>query len=151
MIRERLSGDLKTAVTIDDADRIATLRLICAAVKDKDLAAQQSDNIQGVSDEEVLAILIKMLKQREASIADYEQSGRLDLADQERNEMNIIREYLPRPLSDKEVSQAIARAIEQTGAKSVRDINRVMAHLKARHAGRMDFSHACSELKNCFR
>lgn len=151
MIRERLSGDLKAAVTTDDAERIATLRLICAAVKDKDLATQRSDNIQGASEEEVLAILNKMLKQREESITNYEQSGRIDLAEQERNEVSIIREYLPRPLSDREVSQAIARAIEQTGAKGVRDINRVMAQLKANHPGRMDFSQACSQLKNCFR
>ena len=151
MLRERLSGDLKAAISDDDAERIATLRLICAAVKDRDLAAQRSDNIQGVSDGDILAILTKMIKQREASVSGYEESGRLDLAEQERNEISIIREYLPRPLTEREVSQAIACAIEHTGARSVRDIHRVMAHLKAKHTGRMDFVQACSELKNAFR
>jgi uncharacterized protein len=151
MIRERLSGDLKAAINSEDADRVATLRLICAAIKDRDFAATRSDNIQSVSEEEVRAILEKMVKQREQAIGTYEESGRLDLADQERKEIRIIREYLPRPLTDSEMSQAIARAIEQTGAQGVRDISRVMAHLKAQHSGRMDFTRACCRLKDSFR
>jgi uncharacterized protein len=151
MIRERLSGDLKVAITSEDAGRVATLRLICAAIKDRDFAATRSDNIQSVSEDEVRAILEKMVKQREQSIEGYEESGRLDLADQERNEIRIIREYLPRPLTEREMNQAIASAIEQTGAQGVRDINRVMAHLKARHSGRMDFTRACCQLKDSFR
>lgn len=151
MIREKLSGDLKAAVNSEDADRVATLRLICAAIKDRDFAATRSDNVEGVSEEEVRAILEKMVRQREASIAGYEESGRLDLAEQERNEIRIIREYLPRPLTDKEVKKAIDSAIEETGARGVRDINRVMAHLKAHHSGRMDFTRACCQLKDSFR
>lgn len=124
---------------------------MCAAIKDRDLAATQADNVEGLSEAEVREILVKMVKQREKSIADYEESGRLDLAAEERAEIDIIREYLPRPLTDREMDQAIAKAIESTGAQSVRDINRVMAHLKDRHAGRMDFSRACSQLKASFR
>lgn len=151
MIRERLSGDLKSAIKSEDAHRVATLRLICAAIKDRDLATARADNADGLSDEEVRAILVKMVKQREQSIADFEESGRLDLAEEEKAEIDIIREYLPRPFSDSEMDQAIAKAIEKTGAQGVRDINRVMSHLKARHAGRMDFTRACCQLKNSFR
>ncbi|MEM8570875.1 MAG: GatB/YqeY domain-containing protein [Pseudomonadota bacterium] len=151
MIRDRLSSDLKAAVETDDADRIATLRLICAAIKDRDIAVMRGDNTEGASEDEVRAILTKMIKQREESVTEYEESGRLDLASQERDEISVIREYLPRPFSENEMRAAIATAIESTGARSVRDINRVMAHLKAKHSGRMDFSRACCQLKQSFR
>lgn len=151
MIRDRLSGDLKAAVNSDDPERTATLRLICAAVKDRDLCTQRGDSDTGVSEAEILDILAKMINQRETSARDYEEAGQLDLARQERKEIKILREYLPRPFTDREVSQAISRAIDETGASSVRDINRVMAHLKEKHSGRMDFSNACSRVKNAFR
>jgi uncharacterized protein len=151
MIRERLSGDLKTAVKSDDANRAATLRLICATIRDRDSASQSGDNATGVSDGAIMDLLSRMISQREQSIADYEESGRLDLAEQERAEIAVIKGYLPRQMSETEVQTAISEALRRTGASSVRDINRVMAHLKSKHTGQMDFSRACTALKNTFR
>jgi uncharacterized protein len=151
MIRERLSGDLKAAIKADDTNRAATLRLICATIRDRDTAAKSGDNVTGVSDEEILELLSRMIGQRQRSIETYEESGQLDLVEQERNEISIIKDYLPRQLSENEIQVAISDAVKRTGACSVRDINRVMAHLKSRHTGQMDFSRACTAVKNTFR
>ncbi len=151
MIRERFSGDLKDAIKARDSQRVSTLRLICAAVKDRDIAARTEDNSDGVSDADIVAILGKMVKQRQESARLYEEGGRLDLADQEREEIEIIREYLPRQMSENEVDQAVAEAIEETGASSIRDMGKVMAALKARHTGKMDFSRAGMAIKQAFR
>jgi uncharacterized protein YqeY len=151
MIRERISGDLKSAIKSRDAQRVSTLRLITAAVKDRDIAARTTDNPEGVSDDEILGILAKMIKQRQESARAYEEGGRLDLADQEREEATIIREYLPRQMSETEVEQAVAAAIEDTGASSIRDMGKVMAHLKAQHTGKMDFARAGAAIKQAFR
>ena len=151
MIRERFSGDLKDAIKAKDARRVSTLRLICAAVKDRDIAARTGDNSTGCTDPEIQAILAKMIKQRQDSVVAYEEAGRLDLAAQERAEIEIIREYLPRQMSESEVQQAIADAIENTGAASIRDMGKVMAHLKARHTGQMDFARAGAQIKQAFR
>ncbi|HVL19482.1 MAG TPA: GatB/YqeY domain-containing protein [Amaricoccus sp.] len=149
MIRERFAGDLKDAIKSKDAPRVSTLRLICAAVKDRDIAARTEDS--GVGDAEVLAILAKMIRQREESARIYEEAGRLDLAEQERGEIAIIRGYLPKQMSESEVEKAVAQAIGETGACSIRDMGKVMAHLKAKHAGRMDFARAGAALKQAFR
>jgi uncharacterized protein len=151
MIRERFSGDLKEAIKSKDAQRVSTLRLICAAVKDRDIAARTEDNADGVSDADILAILVKMIKQRQESARTYEEAGRLDLAEQEREEVGIIRDYLPRQMSDTEVEKAVAAAIEDTGACSIRDMGKVMATLKARHTGKMDFALAGAAIKQAFR
>jgi uncharacterized protein len=150
MIRERFSGDLKEAIKSKDAQRVSTLRLICAAVKDRDIAARTEDNADGVSDADILAILVKMIKQRQESARTYEEAGRLDLAEQEREEVGIIRDYLPRQMSDTEVEKAVAAAIEDTGACSIRDMGKVMATLKARHTGKMDFALAGAAIKQAF-
>ena len=107
MIRERFAGDLKEAIKAKDAPRVSTLRLICAAVKDRDIAARTEDN-RGVGEAEILAILAKMIKQREESARIYEEAGRLDLAAQERDEIAIIRGYLPKQMSESEVEKAVA-------------------------------------------
>ncbi len=151
MIRERLSGDLKSAIDSDDVDRAATLRLIMAAVKDRDLAARTCDNDVGVTDAEVMGILQRMIHQREQSAHQYEEAGQLELAEAEREEIKVIRSFLPRQMSEDEQRRAIADAISTTGAKSIRDISRVMTHLKDRHFGKMDFSRACADLKDSFR
>jgi uncharacterized protein YqeY len=151
MIRERISVDLKSAIKAQDAQRVSTLRLICAAVKDRDIAARTTDNVDGVSDEEIVGILVRMTKQRIESARAYEEGGRLDLAEQEREEAAIVRDYLPRQMSETEVEQAVAEAIEDTGARSIRDMGKVMAHLKARHTGRMDFARAGAAIKQAFR
>jgi uncharacterized protein YqeY len=151
MIRERFAGDLKEAIKSKDAPRVSTLRLICAAVKDRDIAARTDDSAEGVGDAEILAILAKMIRQREESARTYEEAGRLDLAAQERDEIAIIRGYLPKQMSEREVEKAVADAIGETGACSIRDMGKVMAHLKARHNGKMDFARAGAAVKQAFR
>ena len=149
--RERFAADLKEAIKARDTKRISTLRLITAAIKDRDIAARTEDNADGVGDAEILAILAKMIRQREESARLYEEGGRLDLAEQERSEIAIIRDYLPRQMSEAEVDAAITRAIEETGASSIRDMGKVMATLKARHTGQMDFSRVGVAVKQAFR
>lgn len=151
MIRERFAEDLKAAIKARDAKRTSTLRLITAAVKDRDIAARTEDNADGVGDAEVQAILGKMIRQRQESARAYDEGGRLDLAEQERQEISIILDYLPRQMSESEVETAVARAIEETGASSIRDMGKVMAVLKARHAGQMDFSRIGATVKQSFR
>ncbi len=148
MIRERLAADLKVAIKAKEAQRVSTLRLILAAIKDRDIAARAGDNTEGVNRAEILAILAKMIRQRQESAKAYEEAGRLELAAQENAEIEIIRDYLPRQLSQTEVDAAIATAIEETGAHSIRDMGRVMAELKARHTGQMDFARAGSAIKS---
>ena len=151
MIRERFAGDLKEAIKSRDAPRVSTLRLICAAIKDRDIAARTDDNVEGCGDAEILAILGKMIRQREESARTYEEAGRLDLAAQERDEIVIIRGYLPKQMSEREVEKAVEDAIGETGACSIRDMGKVMAHLKARHTGKMDFARAGAAIKQAFR
>lgn len=151
MIRERFSTDLKEAIKAKEQTRVATLRLICAAVKDRDIAAKSDDSVEGVSDQDILKILVKMIRQREESAVSYEEAGQLDLAAQEREEIGILREYLPRQMSETEVEQAVANAIVDCRACSVRDLGKVMATLKARHTGKMDFALAGAAVKQAFR
>ena len=110
MIRERFAGDLKEAIKAKDAPRVSTLQLICAAVKDRDIAARTEDSSEGVGEAEILAILAKMIKQREESARIYDEAGRLDLAEQEREEIAIIRGYLPKQMSESEVEKAVAES-----------------------------------------
>lgn len=138
-MRTRVNDALKQAMKDKDAARLATLRLINAAIKDKDIAARGSGEEGGVSDAEVLAILGKMVKQRQESARVYEEGGRLDLAERELAEIGVIEEFLPRQLTDKEIDAAIRAAIEATGAESIRDMGKVMGTLKERHTGQMDF------------
>lgn len=147
MLRERFSADLKDALKARDAASVSTLRLILAAIKDRDIAARTGDNTEGVSDADILAILGKMIRQREESARTYDEGGRLDLAQKERDEIEIIRRYLPRQLTDTEVRKAIDSAIAETGAASIRDMGRVMAALKERHTGQMDFAKAGAAIK----
>ena len=116
-----------------------------------DTRARTEDNYDGVSDADIISILGRMVKQRQESARAYEEGGRIDLAEQERQEIEIIREYLPRQMSENEVDKAVAEAIEETGACSIRDMGKVMAALKARHTGRMDFSRAGMAVKQAFR
>lgn len=151
MIRERFAGDLRDAIRAKDATRVSTLRLVTAAIKDRDIAARTGDNPDGVPDTEILAILAKMIRQRQESAEVYDQAGRLDLAERERAEITILREYLPKQMSEREVEQAVVDAIAQTGATSVRDMGRVMSLLKERHTGKMDFARAGAAIKQAFR
>lgn len=146
-LRERISAGLKDAMREKDAIRLSTLRLINAAIKDQDIAARGDGRADGVDDATVLAILGKMVKQRQESARAYEEGGRLELAEKERAEIAIIEGFLPRQLSQAEVDAAIAAAIAEVGATGLRDMGRVMAALKTRHAGQMDFAAAGAQIK----
>ncbi|KZY52956.1 MULTISPECIES: GatB/YqeY domain-containing protein [Sulfitobacter] len=138
-LRMRISDALKQAMKDKAADRLSTLRLINAAIKDKDIAARANGKDEGVSDAEVLGILSKMAKQRQESARAYEEGGRLDLAEREREEVEVIEEFLPRQLSVTETAAAVDKAVADVGATSIRDMGKVMGLLKERYTGQMDF------------
>lgn len=141
-MRERLSDALKDAVRGKDKLRVSTLRLIHAAIKDRDIAARTDGPDAGVSDAEILEILAKMIKQRQESVATYEQAGRLELAAQEQAEIEVIREFMPRQLEGEEMEAAVEKAVADIGAGSLKDMGKVMGELKSRYAGQMDFAKA---------
>ncbi len=142
MLRERLREELKLATLARDQHKLSTLRLILAALKDRDIAARGNGHTDGVSDDEILQLLTKMVKQRRESIRLYEQGGRIDLAGREAEEIAIIETFLPRQLDDDEIAAAIAEVIADVGAKGLKDMGPTMAALKGRYAGRMDFAKA---------
>ncbi len=138
-MRERIGAALKDAMKSRDAERLSTLRLINAAIKDKDIALRGEGGDATVGDAEVLAILGRMVKQRQESARAYEEGGRLELAEKELAEIKVIEDFLPRQLTPEEVGAAVDAAIAEVGASSIRDMGRVMAVLKARYTGQMDF------------
>jgi len=138
-MRSTLAAALKDALKAKEATRLSTLRLINAAIKDREISLRGDDSAEGVGDTEIMAILAKMIKQRQDSVRAYEEAGRLELAQREQEEIGIIQEFLPKQLDDSEVQNAISTAIEKTGAASIRDMGRVMAVLKTDFAGQMDF------------
>lgn len=138
-MRNRVNLALKDAMKAKEADRLSTLRLINAAIKDRDIAARGNGEDGGVSDAEVLGIMGKMVKQRQESARAYEEGGRLELAEKELAEIKVIEEFLPRQLSEAESAAAVDAAIAEVGAESIRDMGKVMAVLKTRHTGQMDF------------
>ena len=141
-LRDRIGEALKAAMKDKDADRLSTLRLINAAIKDRDIAkrSEGGDSADaGVGDADILQILGKMVKQRQDSAHAYEEGGRLEMAEKEREEITVIEEFLPRKLSEEETAKAIDAAIRETDATSIRDMGKVMAALKAKYAGRMEF------------
>jgi uncharacterized protein YqeY len=138
---------MKTAMLDKEADRLATLRLINAAIKDRDIALRGEGNSDGVDDGAILGILGKMVKQRQDSAQQYEAAGRNDLACRERFEIKVIEEFLPKQLSDDEVKAAVQKAVTSVGAESIRDMGRVMGILKSNYAGQMDFGKAGGAVK----
>jgi uncharacterized protein YqeY len=141
-LRGRIAEALKAAMKDKDADRLSTLRLINAAIKDRDIAKRSEGGDvadAGVGDGEILQILGKMVKQRQDSAQAYEEGGRLELAEKELAEITVIEEFLPRQLDEAETSAAIDAAISETGASSIRDMGKVMGALKAKYTGQMDF------------
>jgi uncharacterized protein YqeY len=145
-MRETITAALKTATKAQDKRRISTLRLVSAAIKDCDIAARTAGKGEA-TDAELLELFAKMIKQREESEKIYREAGRAELATQEAEEIAIIREFLPAQLSDADAQKAIADAIAETGASSVKDMGKVMAALKARYAGQMDFAKASALVK----
>lgn len=138
-IRERINAALKEAMRAKEADRLSTLRLVNAAIKDREIALRGEGEGEEVGEDAILAILGKMVKQRIESARAYEEGGRIELAEKERAEIRVIEEFLPRQLNEAEVEAAIDAAIAAVGATSIRDMGKVMAALKAQHTGQMDF------------
>lgn len=146
MLREKFNEALKDAMRAKDARKVGTLRLINSALKDKDIEARGLGKAP-LNDEEVLALLQKMIKQRNDSIEAYEKAGRADLVAQEQEEKAIIEAYLPQQMDLEEVKAAVRAVIASTGAASVKDMGKVMGELKAKFAGKMDFSKANGVVK----
>jgi hypothetical protein len=146
-MREQISEALKQAMLAQEKRRISTLRLIMAAIKDRDIAARGSGQ-DGVSDEEILQILAKMIKQRVESAQTYEQAGRLDLSEQEREEIEIISSFLPRQLDEREMTDACRKVVQEVGAAGLKDMGKCMGALKERYPGQMDFGKASKMVKD---
>lgn len=138
-MRTRVTDALKDAMRSKEADRLATLRLINAAIKDKDIALRGEGDDKIVTDADVLAIMGRMVKQRQESARAYDEGGRIELAEKERAEIKVIEEFLPKQLDEAETEAAVAAAIEAVGAESIRDMGKVMGELKAKYTGQMDF------------
>jgi len=142
MLREAFTDRLKTAMKARDARTVSTVRLILAALKDRDIAARGEGNAEGLTDPDIARLLQGMIKQRRESIALYEQGNRPDLAQQEDEEIAVIESFLPRQMTDDEIAAAARNVIADTGAAGIRDMGKVMAALRERHAGVVDFSRA---------
>jgi len=139
---------MKQAMKDKSAERLSTIRLINAAIKDRDIAARTEGKENGDGDGEVLAILAKMTKQRQESAKTYEEAGRLDLSERELAEIKVIEEFLPRQLTGNEIQFAVSEAINEVGASSIRDMGKVMGTLKIKYAGQMDFGAVGALVKN---
>jgi len=142
MLRTDLNNRLKEAMRARDARTLSTVRLILAALKDRDIAARGTGNMAGIDEPEILRLLQAMIKQRRESIALYEQGRRIDLADRERAEIAVIESFLPHQMNDDEIAAAVAAVIAESGAAGVKDMGRVMAALRERHAGTIDLARA---------
>jgi len=145
-MREQFTEELKAAMKAGDKRRISTIRLITAALKDRDIEARGAGK-EALGADEILSLLQKMVKQRQESLKIYEDNAREDLAAQEREEIAIIMGFMPSQMDDAAVTAAIAAVVAETGAASMRDMGKVMAALKERYAGRMDFGKASAAIK----
>jgi len=146
VLRDEINTALKDAMKARDERRVSTLRLVNAALKNADIEAQGKGK-HALSDEELLGLLQKLIKQRQEAIELYDKAGRTELADRERGEIEIITAYLPKQMSEAEAQAAIAQVIKATGATSIKDMGKVMAALKQSYAGRMDFGRASGLVK----
>lgn len=147
MMRQRLNEALKSAMKARNERAVSTLRLILAALKDRDIAARGRGNTEGISDDDILSMLQTMIRQRRESIELYEQGGRLDLAEAEREEIAIIEGFLPRQMDEAAIRSAVEDVIAEIGAKGLKDMGRTMAELRSRYAGQMDFGKASGIVK----
>ncbi|WP_096704040.1 GatB/YqeY domain-containing protein [Magnetospirillum sp. 15-1] len=147
MLRQQLNDALKAAMLGKDARTVSTVRLILAALKDRDIAARPKGVADGIGEDEIRQMLQSMIKQRRESITMYEQGGRPELAKQEAEEIAIIERFLPRQMDEAEIAAAVKAAIAATGAGGIKDMGKVMAALKEGHAGSMDFAKAGAVVK----
>jgi uncharacterized protein len=149
-MREELSTQLKDALKAKDAPRISTIRLVQAAIKDRDIA-NRGVGKDPVSDDEILQILAKMIKQREESAKIYHDAGRQELADQELAEIKVIRSFMPQQLSEDRIREVCASVVAETGAQGLRDMGKCISTLKERYAGQMDFGKASGVVKDMLK
>ena len=147
-LRAQLTDAMKEAMKAKDAKRLATVRLILAALKDRDIAARSETNKDLVGDDDILTLLAKMIKQREESATAFDAGNRPELAANERDEIAVIRTFMPAQMDDAAMKAAVAKVIAESGAASIKDMGKVMAVLKERFAGQMDFSKASAATKD---
>jgi uncharacterized protein YqeY len=147
MLREKLTAAMKEAMKSKDQTALSTVRLILAALKDRDIAARSKGVHGGIPDEEVLSLLGNMVKQRRDSIALYEQGNRPELAQKEKDEIAVIETFMPRQLDEAAMKEAIQKAAAATNAKTIKELGAVMAWLKQNYAGQMDFAKAATLAK----
>ena len=146
-MRSELDANLKEAIKSQEKQRVATLRLINAAIKDRDIAVRSEENTEGVSDAEIMLILSNMVKQRKQSIIQYEEGGRVELAEREREEIKIIQEFLPNQLTDEEIHTEVSKIIDAHEQMTIKDMGKIMGQLKEKFSGRMDFGKASGIVK----
>jgi len=146
-LREQFNEQMKEAMKAKDTRRLSTLRMINAALKDKDIANRTETSRDGISDDEILGLLGKMIKQREESAEAFDKGGRPEMANSEREEVEIIRAFMPKQMSADEQRAAISGVITDVGATSMKDMGKIMAALKERYAGQMDFGKASGMVK----
>ena len=147
MLRDKLSDALKDAMRARDMAAVGTIRLILAKLKEVDIAARTEANREGVADDKILSMLQGMIKQRNESVVLYERGSRSDLADKEKAEIAVIERFLPQQMDEAAVEAAVKEAVAASGAKSIKDMGGVMAALKAKYAGQMDFAKASAAVK----
>ncbi len=147
MLREQLKDALKTAMLAKDNPRVSTIRLILAAVKDRDIASRGTSKDGSISNDDILQLLQSMIKQRKDSIAMYEKGGRQDLVDSEQGEIDIIQSFLPRQMDADETAKAVEEVVAATQASGLKDMGKVMAALREQYAGQMDFGQASAAVK----
>jgi len=146
-LREKISEELKTAMRAKEKETVATLRLVNAAIKDKDISSRTADSREVISDDKILALFQSMIKQRNESIKMYTQGNRPELAAKEAAEIKIIESFLPTQLSEDEIKEAVNSAISSIGAETIKDMGKVMGDLKSKYTGQMDFSKAGGMVK----
>lgn len=146
-LRQALTDSIKEAMKSKDSLRVSTLRLVNAAIKDRDIAARSADRCGGIEDSEILSLLAKMVKQREESAKTYDDNARPELAERERAEIEIVREFMPQPLSEDEVKAAVKTLIDDMGATCLKDMGKIMGRLKSDYSGRVDMGKAGAIVK----
>ena len=147
MLRETLTSEMKDAMRNKDKLRLGTVRLILAALKDRDISMRTKSDAKEMTDDDVIEILSKMVKQRKESIVAYEEAGRAELAEQEKEEMAVICEFLPKQMEDSEIDGAVKSVITELGATGLKDIGKIMGALKSKYGATMDFSKASALTK----
>lgn len=148
IMRDAISNAQKEALKAKDKTALSTIRLITAALKDRDIAARTKGSGDGISDDEILSMLQTMIKQRAESVKLYNEGNRPELAAAENEEIRVIQQFLPQQLTAAELEEAITNAIAETGAESVKDMGKVMGVLKSKYAGQIDFGAASGEIKS---